>query len=109
VTDPQAACFAVTFRDFKSGEVVTLRAREIRDSQLGIAFVAMSGFVWERTSLVVNPAEEALQRRYENTKTLHLSIHAVHMIEELGPESTGLQLEADRSKVVVFPPPAGKT
>jgi hypothetical protein len=99
--------FAVTFRDHRSGETVTVRARDIRDSTLGIAFVAVSGFVFDRSGLVVNPADEALARRFENVKTLHLSIHAIHAIEELGPDHPGMAFEADRSKVVLFPPAPG--
>jgi hypothetical protein len=103
-------CFAITFRDHRTGEAITLRAREIRDSTLGIAFVAISGFVFDRSGLIVNPADEALARRFEHTKTLHLSIHVIHAIEELGADHQGLSFDSDRSKVVLFPPaPGGKT
>ncbi|MBA2321713.1 MAG: DUF1820 family protein [Deltaproteobacteria bacterium] len=94
--------FAVSFRDFRSGENVTVRAREVRDSTLGIAFVAISGFVFDRSGLVVNPTDEALARRFENIRTLHLSIHAILAIEELGPDHRGLTFEVDRSKVMLF-------
>ena len=94
--------YVVTWRDPRNGEIATLRARTIRDSQLGLTFIAVSDFVWDSGSPIVNPAEEALARRFERTKTLHLSIHTVITIEEVG--AGGLALQGDRSNLVLFPP-----
>ena len=96
--------YLVTWRDARNGEIVTLRARHIRDSTLGLTFVALSEFVWESSSPIVNPAEEALARRFEHTKTLHLSIHAIVSIEEIGADHQGLSFEKDRTNLLIFPP-----
>jgi hypothetical protein len=96
--------YLVTWRDPRNGEIAQLRAREIRDSSLGLTFVAITGFLWESSSPIVNPAEEALQRRFESTKTLHLSIHTILSIEEVGADHKGLSFEQDRANLLVFPP-----
>lgn len=98
------ARYSVTFRDQRNNEWVTLKVNEISDSPLGLTFVRLAEFVFGGASpLLVNPAEEALQRRFEGIAALHLSIHAIHTIEELVPEAT-LALEGDRSKIVLFNP-----
>lgn len=97
--------YVVTYRDARTGEIVHLRARTIRDSTLGLTFVAISDFVFEQTSAIVNPAEEALARRFEHTRALHLSLHAILSIEEVGVDHAGLKFERDRSNLLVFPPP----
>ena len=96
--------YLVTWRDARNGEIMTLRVRQIRDSTLGLTFVALSDFVWESSSPIVNPAEEALARRFEQTKTLHLSIHAIVSIEEIGADHQGLSFEKDRANLLTFPP-----
>lgn len=96
--------YVVTWRDPRNGEIVLLRARTIRDSTLGLTFVAIADFVFDASSTIVNPAEEALARRFANTKTLHLNLHTIISIEEVGDEHTGLTFERDRSNLLVFPP-----
>lgn len=96
--------FVITWRDGVTGEVQSLRARSIRDSSLGLTFVAISDFVWDTESKIVNPATDALRRRFEHTKTLHVSIHTVLSIEEVGADHQGLVFEKDRSNLLVFPP-----
>jgi hypothetical protein len=96
--------FVVAWRDARNGEVLTARAREIRDSSLGLGFIAVSDFIWDTRSLIVNPAEEALSKRFERTKTLHLSIHCIVSIEEVGDEHQGLVFEKDKSNLVIFSP-----
>ncbi len=93
--------YAVTWKDPRDGEMVVLRARSISDSQLGLTFVALSDLLWDAPSVLVNPAEERLKRRFEATNVLHLSIHSIASIEEIGQR--GLPLEADRSKLLLFP------
>lgn len=96
--------YQITWRDARNGEIVVLRARTIRDSTLGLTFVAISDFVFETGSPILNPADEALARRFEATKALHLSIHSIISIEEIGSEHKGLSFEKDRSNLLVFPP-----
>jgi len=96
------AHFVVTFRDGASGDVISLKAEEICDSLLGLTFVAISGFIFDSDSKLVNPTEEALATRYQRVQTLHLSIQHILSIEEIGEEQRGLNLEQDRSKIVLL-------
>jgi hypothetical protein len=96
--------YVVTWRDARTNDIVSVRARKVGDSPLGLVFVSISDFVWETRSAIVNPTEDALARRFEHTKALHLSVHAIVSIEEVGPDHGGLTFEADRSKVVPFSP-----
>ena len=54
-------------------------------------------------SLVVNPEEEDLKRRFGDVKTLHISIYTIISIEEIGPAHKGLQFKKDKSNLLVLP------
>jgi hypothetical protein len=75
----------------------------VTDSSLGLSFIAVSGFVFSSSTLVVNPEEEDLKRRLGNVKTLHLSIYTVISIEEIGTSHKGLQFKKDKSNLLVLP------
>ena len=96
-------CYRITYRDLAAGEIRTLRARAISDSGLGLSFICVSEFVFTQESLLVNPKDEALAEQFKDVKSLHLSMHTIVCIEELGQEHKGLQLEQDRSNLVVYP------
>lgn len=102
-TTPQTH-YAVTFRDAKSGDTTTLKARSVGDSSLGLGFICVSDFLFDTSSGVVNPAEEALAKRFERVQRLHLQIYAVLTIEEIGPDHAGLSFDHDRSRVVMLHP-----
>ncbi len=93
--------YIITFRDHKENKVISLKCEEIKDSPLGLSFIAVSNFVFQSSLLVVNPAEEHLKQRYSNTKTLHLSIYNVLSIEEVGPEQN-LVFGKDRSNLLIM-------
>ena len=93
--------FVISYRDPEDGKVVSLNAETIRDSSLGLSFIAISDFVFEK-SLVANPTQEKLKRRFENTKTLHISIYSVVSIEEVGRTHKGLKFKNDKSNLVVL-------
>ncbi len=95
--------FIITYREPKDGQVVSLKAHNVTDSSLGLSFISISDFYFETDSLVVNPAEEDLKKRFASVKTLHLSIYTIISIEEVGKDHKGLQFEKDRSNLVVFP------
>lgn len=95
--------FLVTYRDPKDGQILTLRAGKIHDSTLGLAFVAISDFLFDKTSLIVTPEQEALEKRLADVKTLHLSIHAVLSVAEIGAKHKGLKFKKNKSNLVVFP------
>ena len=95
--------YLITYREPKDGQIVTLKSRKVADSSLGLSFIALSDFIFDTDSLVVNPAEEDLKKHFAAVKTLHLSIYTVLSIEEVGPENRGLAFEKDKSNLVVFP------
>lgn len=95
-------CFVIAFRDVASDTVHTVRARRVADSTLGFGFIAVSEFMFDTSSRIVNPEEDALRRKFEHVKTLHLSIHRVLEIQEVGLENEGLKLDGDRSKLIPF-------
>lgn len=99
----QDVYFVITFRDYKDGNNITLKARKVTDSSLGLSFVAISDFIFDAQSLVVNPAEEDLKRRFAAVKTLHLSIYSILSIEEVGAGHKGLSFAHDKSKLLVLP------
>ena len=103
--------YLVTYRDPKDGQTVSLKAKKVTDSSLGLSFIALSEFIFESDMLVVNPAEEDLKKRFSSVKTIHLSIYSVLSIEEIGLEQKDLSFEKDKSNLVVFPstprPPKG--
>lgn len=98
-------CFQITWRDAERDETLTVKARKVEDSTLGLSFIRISEFVFEDGSLVVNPQQELLRQRLRHVTSLHLSIHRVLSIAELGPEHAGLTFTHDRSNLVVFPTP----
>ena len=94
--------YFITYREPSNGKVVSIRANTVSDSSLGLSFIAISDFLFDTTSLVVNPAEEDLKKRFEGVKTLHLSIYAVISIEEVGADHKGLSFQKDKSNLVVL-------
>ena len=95
--------FVVHYRDPKDGNILSLKAKKIFDSPLGMSFVCISDFVFETSSLVVKPAEEHLKKRLEDVKNLHLSIYSIISIEEVGYKHSGLKFKTDKSNLLVLP------
>jgi hypothetical protein len=94
--------FLITYRDAKDANVLTLKAKTVTDSSLGLSFVAISDFVFDTQSVVINPEEEDQKRQFEGVKTLHLSIYAIISIEEVGENHKGLKFKKDKSNLVVL-------
>jgi hypothetical protein len=94
--------YSITYREPQEGKVKTLKAQTVTDSSLGLSFVAISDFVFDTASRVVNPAEEDRKRQFEGVKTLHLSIYTIISIEEVGAEHCGLRFKRDKSNLVVL-------
>lgn len=99
--------FVITYKDPAKDETVTLRARKVYDSPLGLSFLAISDFVFEAGARLIDPAEEAQRERLRDVRTLHLSIYRVLSIQEMGADHEGLTLVGDRSNLVNFPAPRG--
>ena len=99
--------FVVTYRNpekIAELETITLKVKKIEDSSLGLGFISMSDFIFETNALIVSPVEEKLQKKFEKTKSLHLSIHNIISIEEVGMEHVGLKFAQDKSNLLMFNP-----
>lgn len=94
--------FVITYREPQEGKIVTLKAKTVTDSSLGLSFISISDFVFSTSGLVVNPHEEDLKKRFENVRSLHLSIYTIISIEEVGEEHEGLSFKKDKSNLVVL-------
>lgn len=94
--------YIINYKDPKDNKTVALKAGKVSDSSLGLSFISVSDFIFDSGTLVVNPAEEDLKRRFEHVKTLHLSIYTILSIEEVGPDHNGLKFKKDKSNLVVL-------
>ena len=97
--------YTVTYRDPKDGNTVHLKAKSIKDSNLGLSFIFISDFILkgEGSSKIIDPNEEKLRNQLKGTKGIHLSIYSIIMIEEVGPSHDGLHFENDKGKILVLP------
>jgi hypothetical protein len=101
----QETFYLITYRDVKDvkdTKILTLKAKTVTDSTLGMSFVAISDFVFDTKSLVIDPGEEDQKRQFEGVKTLHLSIYSIVSIEEVGESHKGLKFQKDKSNLVVL-------
>ena len=97
--------YIVTYRDPKDGKTVNLKAKTIKDSNLGLSFIFVSDFILkgQGSSKIIDPNEEKLRNQLKDTKGLHLSIYSIIMIEEVGSNHDGLHFENDKGKILVLP------
>jgi hypothetical protein len=104
--------YIINYRDPKDNKTLELKAKKVTDSTLGLSFIAISDFIFDSSSLVVNPAEEDLKRKLEHVKTLHISIYSILSIEEVGAAHRGLKFKKNKSNLIVLnssqKPPAEK-
>lgn len=94
--------YTITYREPEEGKIVSLKAKTVTDSSLGLSFISVSDFIFDTSPLVVNPAEEELQKRFEDVRALHLSIYTIISIEEKGTGDKGLKFKKDKSNIVVL-------
>lgn len=95
--------YVVTYRDQTNATVISLKVRAIEDSSLGLGFVALSGFIFEHDSILVQPEEEAKKKKFENIKTLHLSVYSILSIAEMGLEVPKLAFKNDKANLLMMP------
>lgn len=98
-------CYRVTYREATEGKICEIKVTSIGDSPLGLSFIALSGFLFEKSSILVDPETEALMKKFESIQTLHLSIYSVISIAELGESMKPLSFNNDKSNLVVLPNP----
>lgn len=106
-TPAKNSLFLITYKDPVDGQIVSLKAQSIKDSSLGLSFIAISDFIFDTSGLVVKPSEEQLEKKLENTKSLHLSIYSIVSIEERS--ESALTFKKDKSKLLVLPSDSSPT
>lgn len=91
---------------YNQGEIYELHAREVHQSNM-YAFVEVEDIIFgERTSIVVDPAEERLKSEFEGVRRTYIPLQAVVRIDEVAREGTNKIIAADgNSKVTPFPLP----
>ncbi len=94
--------YLVHYRDPRNGEHQSIKAKKIGDSSLGLSFISLSDFIFDTSSVLVNPDEEARKLEFENVKTYHLSIYSVLSISEIGEHKESLKFEKDKSNLLVL-------
>jgi len=100
----EANLYVVTYRNpEKQEENITIRVRQINDSELGPTFIALSGFVFHTSSKLLNPQDEYAKKRFQKTKKIHLSIYHIISVEEVG-DDIALSLASKDGDVLIFDP-----
>ena len=94
--------YIINYRDPTDNKTLELKAKKVTDSTLGLSFIAISDFIFDSSSLVVNPSEEDLKRKLEHVKTLHISIYSILSIEEIGAAHRGLKFKENKSNLIVL-------
>ena len=94
--------YLVNYRDPKDGSCKSIKAHKIEDSPLGLSFVAISDFVFDSNSFLINPDEEAKKLEFEKIKTFHLSIYSIQSVSEIGNHEKCLSFKNDRSHILVL-------
>ena len=94
--------FIISYKDPKDGKNRAIKAKSITDSSLGLSFVAISDFIFDTHSILVNPDEESKKLEFEHVKTLHLSIYSILSISEVGEHHKSLSFENDKAKLLII-------
>lgn len=92
----------VTYRDQKEGQILELKVGQIYDSSLGLSFICLEDFIFENHSPIIDPEEESKRKRFENIKSLHLSIYSIISIAEIGTDTPKLAFKNDKAKLLVM-------
>lgn len=107
----EKTCFLIHYRDPQDGHHQSIKARKISDSPLGLSFIAISDFVFESNSILVNPEEEAKKLRFEDIRTYHLSIYSILSVSEVGDHKKSLSFKNDKANLLTlnndYPGPSG--
>ena len=88
------------------GQVYEVYAKRVTQGGL-LGFVEVEGLVFgQKTSVVVDPTEERLQREFEGVKRCYLPMHSVIRIDEVEkPGPSRITEAAKGGNVAVFPVP----
>lgn len=88
------------------GRVYEVYVRRVHQNGLW-GFVVLEDFVFgNRTSVVVDPAEERLRDEFGDTRSVQIPMHAILRIDEVSREGTSKIIQAEGGNVMPFPFPA---
>ena len=90
---------------FNQGNIYELHAHSVRQSDL-YAFVEVEGIIFgERSSVVVDPAEERLKTEFQGVQRTHIPLQAVVRIDEVEREGSNRIIEGGAGAGTVTPFP----
>ena len=90
---------------YNQGEIYELHAREVHQSNL-YAFVEIKGIIFgERSSVVVDPAEERLKSEFEGVSRTYIPLQSVIRIDEVEREGSNKIIATDGQQGTVTPFP----
>jgi hypothetical protein len=101
--------FKVIF--LNQGKVFEIYARKVGHGQM-FGFIEVEELIFgEKSSVLVDPAEEKIQTEFAGVKRTYLPLHAVIRIDEVRKSGVAKVTAADASNVAQFPfpvyPPGG--
>lgn len=87
------------------GKIYEIYARRVSHGDL-FGFVEVEDIVFgERTSVVVDPAEERLKAEFAGVQRTHIPLHAVIRVDEVEKQGVSKISEASGDNVTQFPLP----
>lgn len=87
------------------GQVYEVYARGISHGDL-FGFVTVEELIFgERTTVVVDPAEEKIKSEFEGVKRTYLPMHSIMRIDEVEKQGTSKISKAEGGNVAQFPMP----
>jgi hypothetical protein len=90
---------------YNQGDIYELHAREVHQSNL-YAFVEIKDIIFgERSSVVVDPAEERLKSEFDGVTRTYIPLQSVIRIDEVEREGTNkiIATDAKQGSVTPFP------
>jgi hypothetical protein len=102
--------FKVIFHS--QGKVFEVYARKVGHGQM-FGFIEVEELIFgERSTVVVDPAEEKIQAEFAGVKRTYLPLHSIIRIDEVRKSGVSKVSSADGSNVAqfpfpVYPPPGG--
>lgn len=98
-----ARLYRITF--LNQGQVYEIYARRVSQGGL-LGFIEVEGLVFgEKTTVVVDPTEERLEREFAGVKRCYLPMHAVVRVDEVEKRGPGRITEAAKGNLASFPVP----
>ena len=87
------------------GQVYEVYARSVSHGAL-FGFVEVEELVFgERTTVVVDPAEEKIKSEFENVRRTYLPMHSIIRIDEVDKQGKSKVSKAEGGNVAQFPVP----